>query len=306
MNFLKKNWMIASCTLIIVLCFCLIYQKISIFSYPKGIASFFLMLGIVFGNNWILFKINKKFGEKYNRRLDRFFVRIAVLVVIFTSIGLFQKMHIKNAKEEMQSIIQNRIYGQMVEKRNYNLVVYGELASLLRMMNDTDYVRAEKEEEYLYGVDKIYDMINPANLSDKQLIDDNKRILDTLFQRTEKYKAWLHSEMPLIEEKIKKLEYRDSLLQGLVKPLIFSLSMNDELVDAYNNLIISIKKIIEFVEIHQKTMSLVDGNIEWGNQTIREKFAQLFKSMIDNNFKINAIDEKQTEYQQQLLEKINN
>ena len=82
--------------------------------------------------------------------------------------------------------------------------------------------------------------------------------------------------------------------------------MNDELMDTYGDLIISVGRIIEFAEKHQKTMSLVDGNIEWNNEAAREKFAAVFKSMIDSVGKIDEIVEKQTKYQQDLLEKVNN
>lgn len=306
MNFLKKNWIIASCVLIVLLCFFLIYNGVSSFNYPKGGASTILMLGIVFGTNFVFSKINKRFGDKYTRRLDRIFVHIAVPVLIFTSFGLFQKTQINNAKNEMQSILENRIQGQTVKRKNYDQIAYGELAPLLQIMNDVDHSREKKEEEYLGEVDKIYDMISPENLSDKQSRDKNKKQLETLLEGVEKYRAWLHSEMPLLEEKIKTLNYGDAVLKGFRKSSKASLSMNDELMDAYGDLIISVERIIEFAEKHKKTMSLVDGNIEWNNEAVREKFAPVIKSMIDSVGKIDEIVEKQTEYQQELLEKVNN
>ena len=304
MNFLKKNWIIASCIIILLLCFCLIRNGISTFSYPKG-AGTIMMLGIVFGSNLVFSKINKRFGDKYTRRLDRIFIHIAVPVIIFTSFGFFQKQQIKNAQKEMYSIMENRIQGQMMKKKNYDQMAYGELTPFLQLMNDIDHARAEKEEEYLCGADGIYDMINPENLSDKQSRDSNKIKLDNLLQGVEKYSAWIHSEMPLIEKKIKNLGYGDKVLQEFRKSSKISLSMNDELMDAYNDLIISIKKIIEFIEEHQNKMTLVNGNIEWNNEMTREKFAHAFESTINNIDKIAAIDEEQTEYQQQILKKIN-
>src|SRR5690242_19090910 len=112
MNFLKKNWIVASCCLIVLSCFCLICNGVSTFSYPKGGASTILMIGIVFGTNLIFSKISKRFGDKYASRIDRIFVYFAVPVFIFTSFGFFQKMQIENAKKEMQSIIENRIQGK--------------------------------------------------------------------------------------------------------------------------------------------------------------------------------------------------
>lgn len=305
MNFLKKNWIIVSCILATLACFCLIRSGVSSFSYPKGGASTILLLGIVFGTNFVFSKINKRFGDKYSRRLDRIFVHIAVPVLIFTSFGFFQKAQINNAKKEIQNIVENRIQGQSAERKNYDQVAYGELAPLLQIMNDLDHLREKKEEEYLGGIDRIYDMINAENLSEKQLRDVNKEQLNTLLEGVEKYRTWFHSEMPLLEEKIKKLDYADAALKGFRKSSKINLLMNDELMDAYADLIISAKEIIEFVEKHQNAMSLVDGTIEWNNETVREKFAPVLASLIDSMGKIDEVVEKQTEYQQETLKKIN-
>ena len=201
MNLLKKNWIIASCILIILACFCLIRSGISSFSYPNGSASTLLMLGIVFGTNLIFSKINKRFGDKYTRRLDRIFVHIAVPVLIFTVFGSFQNIQINNAKNEMQSIIENRIQGQEIEGRKYDPVAYGKLAPILQMVNDRSLVQAEKEKEFLSGLEDISDMISSEKLCDKQSREENKNKLNTLLQGIEKYKAWMRSEMALRDGK---------------------------------------------------------------------------------------------------------
>jgi hypothetical protein len=304
MNFLKKNWIIVSCVLIVSLCFCLIYNGASSFSYPKGGFSTILMLGIVFGTNFVFSKIKKRFGDKYTRRLDRIFVHIAVPVLIFTSFGFFQKAQINNAKKEMQSILENRIQGEAEEKKkNYDQVTYGELAPILQMVNDRSLVQAEKEKEYLNGLDEISEMINSENLCDKQSRHENKNKLDILLQGIEKYKAWMHSEIALREELFKKLGYTDNVLKTFRKSSQTSLSLNNEWMDSYSNLILSIDKIIRFVEKHQKNLKLVNETIEWDKDGLEEDFAALFNSMLDDANAVDAVVEKQIAYQQQMLEK---
>ncbi len=305
MNFLKKNWIIALCILIVLLCFCLIRNGISSFSYPKGGASTILMLGIVCGTNLIFSKINKRFGDKYTRRLDRIFVHIAVPMVIFTSFGLFQKTQIKNAKEEMQSIIENRIQGQTAERKNYDQMAYGELAPILQMVNDRGLIQAEKEKEYLNGLYDISEMISSENLCDKQSRDENKKKLDTLLQGVEKYKAWMHSEIALREEKLKKLECQDNILHAFRKSSQTSLSLNDELMDSYSKLILSINEMIRFVEKHQKNLRLTNETIEWDKEGLEEDFVVVFNAMLDNANAVDAVAEKQITYQQQMFEKTN-
>lgn len=306
MKCLRKNWIIASCIFIVLLCLYLISNRISTFSYPRGSASTLLMLGIVLGTKLVFSKINKKFGDKYTRRLDRIFIHIAVPVIIFTSFGFFQEMQFKNAKKEISSIMENHIRGQAMEKKNYDQMAYGELAPSLQMMNDRSLVQAEKEKEYLNELDDIFEMISSENLCDKQSRDKNKKKLDVLLQGVEKYKEWMHSEMTLREEKIKKLGYADKTLQLFRKSSKISLSIMDESMDTCGDLIISIKKIIEFIETYQKNMTLVNGNIEWNNEIARENFAHAFESITNNIDKLTAIDEKITDYQQQVLKKINN
>ena len=304
MNFLKKNWIILSCVLIVSLCLCLIHNGASSFSYPKGGMSTILMLGIVFGTNFVISKIKKRFGDKYTRRLDRIFVHIAIPVLIFTSLGFFQKAQINNAKKEMQSILENRIQGQPAEaKKNYDQMAYGELAPILQMMNERSLVQEEKEQEYLNGLDDIFQMITAENLCDRQLRDENKNKLAVLLQGIEKYKAWMHSEIALREEKLKKLEYKDSILPAFRKSSQITLPLNDELMDSYSELLLSINEIIRFAEKHQKNLKLVNENIEWDKEALEEGFATALDTMLDNANAVDAVAEKQTAYQQQMLEK---
>jgi len=261
------------------------------------------MLGIVFGTNLIFSKINKKFGDKYTRRLDRIFVHIAVPVLIFTAFGSFQKIQINNAKNEMQSIIENRIQGQEIEGRKYDPVAYGELAPILQMVNDRSLVQAEKEKEFLSGLEDISDMISSENLCDKQSREENKNKLNTLLQGIEKYKAWMHSEMALREEILKKLEYKDQILPAFRKSSQITLSLNDELMDSYCNLTLSINEIIKFVEKHQKNLKLINESIEWDNEELEEDFTTVFNAMLDTANAVDAVEEKQIAYQQQMLEK---
>lgn len=303
MNFLKKNWIIASSILIILTCICLIRSGVSSFSYPEGSASTILTLGIVFGTNLIFSKINKRFGDKYTRRLDRIFVHIAVPVLIFTSFGLFQKTQMNNAKKEMQNIIENRIQGQEIEGRKYDPVAYGKLAPILQMVNDRSLIQAEKEKEFLSGLEDISDMISSENLCNKQLREENKNKLNTLLQGIEKYKAWVRSEMALREEILKKLEYKDQILPAFRKSSQITLSLNDELMDSYCDLTLSINEIIKFIEKHQKNLKLINENIEWDNEELEIDFATVFNAMIDAANAVDAAEEKQIAYQQQMLEK---
>lgn len=261
------------------------------------------MLGIVFGTNLIFSKINKRFGDKYTRRLDRIFVHIAVPVLIFTAFGSFQKIQINNAKNEMQSIIENRIQGQEIEGRKYDPVAYGELTPILQMVNDRSLVQAEKEKEFLSGLEDISDMISAENLCNKQSREENKNKLNALLQGIEKYKAWMRSEMTLREEMLKKLEYKDQILPAFRKSSQITLSLNNELMDSYYNLTLSINEIIKFVEKHQKNLKLINENIEWDNEELEEDFATVFNAMLDTANAVDAVEEKQTAYQQQMLEK---
>lgn len=303
MNFLKKNWIIASSILIILTCICLTRSGVSSFSYPEGSASTILMLGIVLGTNLIFSKINKRFGDKYTRRLDRIFVHIAVPVLIFTSFGLFQKKQVNNAKKEMQNIIENRFQGQEIEGRKYDPVAYGKLAPIFQMLNDRSLIQAEKEKEFLSGLEDISDMISSENLCNEESREENKNKLNTLLQGIEKYKAWTRSEIALREEILKKLEYRDQILPAFRKSSQITLSLNDELMDSYGDLTLSINEIIKFIEKHQKNLKLINENIEWDSEELEIDFATVFNSMIDAANAVDAAEEKQIAYQQQMLEK---
>lgn len=307
MNFLKKNLIIVSCILIVLSCFCLIRNGIASFSYPKGGVSTILILGIVIGTNLIFSKINKRFGDRYTRRLDRIFVHIAVPAVIFTSFGLFQKMQIKNAEEEMQSIIENRILGKTEERKNYDQMTYGELTPILQMRNDRDLIQAEKEKEYLNGLNNILEMIRPENLCDKPSRHENKKKLDTLLQGVKKYKAWMHSEIALREEKLKKfkkLECQDNVLHLFRSFSQTSLSLNDELMDSYSELILSTNEMIRFVEKHQKNLRLINEKMEWDKEGLNEDFIVACYAILDNVNLVAAVAKKQSTYEKQMLEEI--
>lgn len=203
----------------------------------------------------------------------------------------------------MRHILENRFDGQAVERKTYDQITYGEQAPILQIMNDVQHAQEKKEEECLGGLYKIYDMLKSENLADKQLRDDNKKQLDTLLQGLEKYRTWLHSEMPLIEEKLKKINCSDNVLMRFRESSNAELSINDQVIDAFNDLINSIKEIIEFVEKHTNAMNFVDGTIEWNTKTIKENFAQLVKSMIIYNGKIDELVEKQRQHQKKIMEK---
>ena len=277
---------------------------ISSFSYPKnGSVSTLLMLGFVFGSTLIFFIISKRFGDKYTRRLDRIFVYITFPVLILTAFGSFQVIQINNAKNEMQSLIENRIEGKEIEGRNYDSVAYGELAPILQMVNDRSLVQAEKEKEFLSGLEDIFDMISSENLCDKQSREENKNKLNTLLQGIEKYKAWMRSEMVLREEILKKLGYKDQVLPAFRKSSQITLSLDEELMDSYCNLALSINEIIKFVEKHQKNLKLINETIEWDNEELEKDFATVLNAMLDTADTVDAAEENQIAYQQQMLEK---
>jgi hypothetical protein len=263
----------------------------------------FLMLGCIFGTNFVFFIIKKRLGDKYTRRLDRIFVHIAVPVFIFTLFGFFQKAQINNVKKEFISILDNRIHNETaVEKKNYNQVTYGELAPILQMVNDRSLVQAEKEKEYLNGLEDISQMIKSENLCDKRSRDENKDKLDILLQGIEKYKAWMHSEFALREELLKKLG-RTEILKTFRETSQTTLPLNDELMDSYRNLVLSTYMIISFADIHQKNLKLVNKTIKWDKDGLEEDFAALIDFLIDDTYALDSVVEKQIAYEQQMLEK---
>jgi hypothetical protein len=305
MKFLKENWIISACSLTILFCYFLHVRGFSTFSSLEGPFSTVLMLSVVFGPKLILSLINDKFGLKYTRRIDRIFLYIAFPVVVFTLLGFFQKQQFNNSINVLKNVAETRVQGLAPERKNYDEMKYGKLTPLLKMINEHEVLENEKADEYLNGMDQIYDMIDPINLLNEKLRNENKEKLNELFQGIEKYKTWMHSDVMLRHEKIKKLNYGKKFEDAFLNSAKIGLELTDKLMKTMHNVLKSIKEIIEYTDGNMEKMKLVDENIVWRDEKARLKFVQIYNTFIEDVNDLQNVTIQFDEHNKKLSEKMN-